>query len=319
MTNEKEKSFISAVVYIHNNGNIIKYFLDTIINWFPSEFENYEFIFVNDSSTDDSENIISEYIKHHDEHPEARGTFSIINMGRFQGVEASIQAGVDLSVGDFILEFDTVEIDYHVSLIKEIFIKALEEGNDIVLASPENTRRSKKIAYGLFNSFSNLYLPLAPKTFSVISRRAVNRVNAMSVLIPYRKALYAICNLSMAYVTYENCKVVKKRSILSQKERLNTIIDAVLLFTSFAFKISSFFAIAMSFFMLAAGIYVAVVYFQTKPVAGWAPLMGLVSAGFFGIFITFSIIIKYLDLLLKMVFKRQNYLVASVAKLRNRK
>ena len=307
---DKHKTFASVVIYVHNDAGIIQGFLEKVFCEIDALFEDYEFIFVNDHSTDAGVEVISEFVK-----DRPSGEFSLVNMGNFQGLETSMKAGVDLAIGDFIFEFDTAVVDYDVSLIKEVF-DMTGEGNDIVIASRKHAGVPSRAFHRLFNSFSSLNSPLSPRTFSVISRRAVNRVDSMATIIPYRKAQYASSNLNLEYIAYSNDRKMRKRSVRSKKERHSAVIDAVLLFTSISYKISLFLTFFMALFMVLSGVYVIVTYLTEGPVSGWAPIMGIASAGFFGVFIIFSIIIKYLDLLLKIAFRRQSYLISSVEKLK---
>ena len=50
----KEKNFVSAVVYVHNAEQRIESFLKNLINVMESNFEHSEIICVNDCSEDDS-------------------------------------------------------------------------------------------------------------------------------------------------------------------------------------------------------------------------------------------------------------------------
>ena len=50
----KEKNFVSAVVYVHNAENRIEEFLDVVIKTLESNFEHSEVICVNDCSDDKS-------------------------------------------------------------------------------------------------------------------------------------------------------------------------------------------------------------------------------------------------------------------------
>ena len=58
---------------------------------------------------------------------------TIINMGFSHGLEAAMNAGIDLSIGDFVFEFDSCYMDYDKSLIMDVYFKSLE-GYDIVSA-----------------------------------------------------------------------------------------------------------------------------------------------------------------------------------------
>ena len=101
MINNKEKNFISAVIYIHNNEKEIGNFLEKVNRKLSENFEKYEIICVDDHSTDNS---VKEIKKVADN---ISGTIvSIINMSYYQGIELTMNAGVDLSIGDFVYEFD---------------------------------------------------------------------------------------------------------------------------------------------------------------------------------------------------------------------
>ena len=50
----KEKNFVSAIIYVHNAEKRIESFLSTVINTLEANFDHSEIICVNDSSTDDS-------------------------------------------------------------------------------------------------------------------------------------------------------------------------------------------------------------------------------------------------------------------------
>ena len=130
-----------------------------------------------------------------------------------------------------------------------------------------------------------------------------------------RKALYATSGLKSGFITYDNSVKENYYSSEERKERINTATDTLIFFTNVAYKISLCFCAIMLIFMLIAGVYTIAVYLgQRKPVEGWTPLMGLMSAGFLGIFLVLAVIIKYLDVALKLLFQKQQYMVASIEK-----
>ena len=63
------------------------------------------------------------------------------------------------------------------------------------------------------------------------------------------------------------------------------------------------------------GIYIARDFFSNNPVAeGWMSTMGFMALGFFGIFVLLTIILKYLSVILNLIFKKQNYLISDIEK-----
>ena len=54
MINNKEKKFMSAVVYLHNDENQIEDFLTTVLEVFEKNYDKYEIILVDDASSDNT-------------------------------------------------------------------------------------------------------------------------------------------------------------------------------------------------------------------------------------------------------------------------
>ena len=307
----KDGNFVSAIIYVHRGNSNTECFLEMINRVFASNFRRYEIICINDEADEAANESIRVFKKRHED-----VIISIIHMGFQHGLEAAMNAGVDLSIGDFVFEFDSTYIDYEEKLIMDVYGKVLE-GYDIVSAVPPalGSKMTSRIFYSIYNHFSDAEYDLQTERFRIISRRAVNRVSAYGKTIPYRKAVYNSSGLEVAGIQYETTG--KKDGLkYEDTKRCNTALDALVIFTSFAYKFSMFLSVAMAVFMIISGFYTGVAYFgQNKPVEGWAPIMGLISLGFFSIFTVLTIIIKYLDILLRFVFKKHIYLISSIEKL----
>jgi dolichol-phosphate mannosyltransferase len=48
---------------------------------------------------------------------------------------------------------------------------------------------------------------------------------------------------------------------------------------------------------------------------GWASIICFLSFGFFGVFVLLTIILKYLSVIVNLIFRRQKYLVESIEKI----
>ncbi len=311
MISNKEKNFISAVVYVHNNEKEIGNFLEKINEKLNSNFEKYEIICVNDSSIDDS---VKEIKKVADN---INGTIvSIINMSYYQGIELSMNAGVDLAIGDFVYEFDNINIDYDLDTIIKVYQESLK-GFDIVSAKANKKERlTSRIFYKLYNKNSNSMYQIHTESFRILSRRAINRVKAMNKTIPYRKAIYANCGLKLNVIKYD---VVKDFNTKLNKEikdtRIGLAIDSIILFTDVSYKVAIFMSLFMMIVAIITGIYTIVVFLCGQPIAGWTTTMLLLSFAFFGIFAILTIMIKYLSILIDLIFKKQKYLIESIEKI----
>ncbi len=313
MNINKEKNFVSAVVYLYNNEDSIVYFVDALNQVLNDNFEKYEIIIVNDNSDDNATNKIKNWAKT----SQNSAMLSIINMSYFQGIEQCMNAGVELAIGDFVFEFDHQFIDYDTSLIMQTYFTSLQ-GFDIVSAKGKHTSISSSMFYKFYNKNSASQYKLDTESFRVLSRRAINRVNSLNKILPYRKAVYANSGLKIKTLTYtpqknKNSNYAKK----TVKKQQETAINSLILFTNLAHKISISFTVLMAAFTIAIGIYSIVVFLLGNPVEGYTTTMLVLSAGFFGMFTIMAIMMKYLSLLVDLVFKKQKYIIESIEKIVN--
>ncbi|MCF0143449.1 MAG: glycosyltransferase [Parasporobacterium sp.] len=304
----KEQNFISAVIYVHNNQSTLKEFLGYIGGYLKNKFSNYEIICVNDGSTDDSEAIIREAALSEEMN------LTLVNMGNVQGVEHSMNAGLDLAIGDFVLEFDSAVKTWPDDIIDQVYGK-MQEGADIVSACPDSRPRfTSRVFYAVFNKYANTRNPIGTEAFRLLSRRAVNRVSSMNRTQMYRKAVNANSALKQASVTFtptENANIEKALS----KERRSLAVDSLLLFTNVGYKVSLIITLVMLAFAFIVGVYTVIVFITGRPVEGWTPIMIFLSLGFFGLFAILTFCVKYLSLILNLNFKRRHYVVENVEKL----
>ncbi len=308
-TMNKEKNFVSAVVYLHNEENRITEFLKTLNSVLNEKFTTYEIICVNDKSADNTVKLIEEFCE-----KEKVKSLTVLDTSFFQGRENAMVAGVDLAVGDFVFEFECAGIDYDKELILSVYNKSLE-GNDIVFASSdEKAKFTSRMFYKLFNKFSGMQYKIKTQSFSIISRRGINRVKSMGVKTVYRKAVYASCGLKVSEINYKKTKDIKKQtSENSLKQEL--AINSLVLFTDIGYKASMFLSLMMAFVVMLTGIYTVVAYFTIQVQEGWPTTMLVTSFGFFGLFLILSIITKYLALILNLVFTKKQYTIESIKKI----
>ena len=307
----KEQNFVSAVIYVHNAEDRIERFLDMVVEVMERNFEHSEIICVNDSSEDGSLSIIRKVSK-----AAEKTSISVVNMSYYHGLELAMDAGMDLAIGDFVFEFDNTVADFNSSVIMEIYRHSLE-GYDIVSASPNRKERmSSRLFYRIFAKFAAVSYRMNTESFRVLSRRVINRVSSMNKTAPYRKALYANCGLKTDCIRYEvTGDWSKARDRKEQRYRMDLAADALILFTEVGYRFSMTMTVVMMLMSIFMTVYSLVTYFVIHPVEGWTTTILFLSVVFFGLFGILTIIVKYLQLLVDMVFKRKHYSFESIEKL----
>lgn len=308
----KEKNFISAVIYVHNAEERIEDFLRTVLQLLEERFEHSEIVCVNDHSEDNSVSVIKKISESVD-----NSTITVLNMSYYHGLEVAMNAGMDLAIGDFVLEFDSTVLDFEPEDIMRIYQKSLE-GFDIVSASPNQKQRmSSSLFYWVFNRFAHTTYKLNTERFRILSRRVINRISSMNKSVPYRKAVYANCGLKTCNIKYERKTGVPRDSADREeaKYRWDLAGDSLILFTELGYQFSVTMTVIMMCVAIAVAVYAVVIYLLSNPVAGWTTTIFFMSFAFFGLFGILSVIIKYLQILVDLVFKRKKYSFESIEKL----
>ena len=154
--------------------------LSKLNNW------RYELIFVNDCSTDQSEQILLEFQK--------KLSIKIINMSRNFGVAPCVLAGFRHSKGDAVVTIDS-DLQDPPELIQKL-VEEHEKGSEVV-----HTIRLKRLgetkikmiltflAYKIINYFSDISLPVNAGDFKLISRTALDKILELDEFRPYIRGL----------------------------------------------------------------------------------------------------------------------------------
>ena len=306
----KEKNFASAIIYVHNAENRIDVFLKTIIDVMEANFENSEIICVNDASDDKSLSVIKTTSVQ-----ATTTSISVINMSYFHGLELSMNAGVDMSIGDFVFEFDNTILDFDTSVVMDIYRRSLE-GYDIVCASADRTEKlTSRMFYKVFDRYTDLSYKMSTESFRVLSRRVIYRIDSMNKSVPYRKVVYANCGLKTDNMKYAVLDTVGYCNDRKEKHfRTNLAVNSLILFTEMGYSFAKTMTMLMMFMSVFMLFYSILIYTTSTPVAGWTTIILFLSVAFFGLFGILTIIIRYLQLLVDLVFKRKRYSVEGVEK-----
>lgn len=309
----KEKNFVSAVVYIHNNENETENFLKKLISCFQKRFDKSEIICVDDFSTDGSAEKIKEIAGDTDG---SCPNITILSMSYYHGNEVAMNIGIDLSIGDFVFEFDSIQWELSEDIIYNAYQKVLT-GYDIVsIGVSENTDWFSDGFYYLLNKHTTLPYKIGTEVFRVLSRRALNRIHDLNYSISYRKVNYAECGLSIIKDVEEiqRCRNCRKQDRQEKRYRWKLAIDALFKNTDIGLRYSIFLSVINLVLLVISLIFKMLYLLGLRLVNTDLTVIILLFIGFL-ITNLFTIVIRYQTIMVRNIYKRKHYSYKNIEKL----
>ena len=302
-----------SVVFSFRNeeGNIkelvnrINISLEKLTNW------NYELIFVNDDSTDNSESILLNLQKKY--------PIRIINMSRNFGVDPCVLAGFRNAKGDAIVYLHT-DLQDPPEIIPDL-IKKHEEGFDVVHTIRTKRKGESKfrmlvtrIAYLLINILSDINLPIEAGDYKLISRKALDKILNQREFRPYVRGLSVWVGFKQTFYKYERQARGSGKSKMSLLSK-GPVTDFITGITSYSLKplyIGIFFGFLSIIISVLLIIYALYLKFNNLAVPGSTSIIIAVSF-FSGILLfTLGVIGIYLARIFEQTKGRDQYVIKEI-------
>ena len=303
---------LSVVFSFRNEEGNIQELVERVHNSLKKSSNwKYELIFVNDDSTDKSENLL---LKLQKDYP-----IKIINMSRNFGVDPCVLAGFRHATGEAVVYLHT-DLQDPPELIPDM-LKKYEEGFDVV-----HTIRTKrkgegkfrmfvtKIAYYLINILSDINLPIEAGDYKLISKKALEKILNQKEFRPYVRGLSVWVGFKQAYLNYER----QARGAGESKMPLlsaGPITDFINGITSYSLKplyigiFFGFFSIFVSFILI---IYALFLKFNDLAIPGATSI--IIAISFFSGILLFTLGIMgiYLARIFEQTKGRDQYVIKEI-------
>lgn len=273
-------SLISIIVPCYNEEESLPLFYDVIVkqaelmkNKFDTDFE---FIFVNDGSRDNTLDIIKS-LSQKDER------VKYISFSRNFGKEAAMYAGMKSARGDFTAIMDA-DLQDPPSLLEEMYRYITEENYDCV-ATRRTTRKGEpairsffaRCFYKLINKISKANIVDGARDFRLMTRQMVGAILEMTEYNRFSKGIFGWVGFETKWLEYENTKRVAGETKWSFWKLFLYSLDGIIAFSTVPLAISSVigFLLCIVAFVLIITIIVKTLLFG-DPVAGYPSLVCII-------------------------------------------
>ena len=303
--------FISVIVPCFNEENAIFDFYEEtthILDNFSNNEINYEFIFVDDGSSDNTLSNIKTLSKQDN-------NVKFISFSRNFGKESALYAGLVNSSGDYVVIMD-VDLQDPPSLLPEM-ISILEDSDFDCVATRRVSRKGEPIIRSFFArlfyklmSFSDVDLVDGARDYRMMKRQVVNSVLELNEYNRFSKGIFQWVGFKNKWLEYENIERINGETSWSFWSLFKYSIKAIVAFTTLPLSISTFMGILCS---IISFILIGVVVFKNlvfgDAVQGWTSLICVILL-LGGIqLLSIGILGKYLEKTYIETKKRPIYLV----------
>ena len=261
------KKLLTVIVPCYNEESSLPFFYEKIDEVSKKmKYLNFEFLFVNDGSSDETINIIKDYEK-----KDSRVKY--ISFSRNFGKEAAIYAGLENSKGDYVTLMDA-DLQDPPELLEKMYNIITEEGYDCV-GTRRSTRKGEprirsffaRKFYKIINKISKVEMVDGARDYRLMTRQMVDAIISLKEFNRYSKGLFSFVGFKTKWLEYENIERVAGKTKWSFWKLFVYAIDGICAFSTvplvlaiifgLLFQLTSFILLVIIIINLITKVYVS--------------------------------------------------------------
>ena len=269
---------ISIIVPCYNEEQALPLFYEELEKNISKFNENVEFeiLFVNDGSKDNTLNIIKELSS-------KESKIKYISFSRNFGKESAIYAGLENASGDYITIMDA-DLQDPPALLEKMYNYIKNENYDAV-----GTRRVdrkgepiirsffSKMFYKIINNLTSFENVDGARDFVFMKRKVANAIISLKEYNRYSKGLFGFVGFNVKWIEYENIQRVAGQTKWSFWKLTKYALEAITAFSTTPLIISSVLGLV---FCIISFLLIIAIIFKTlilgDPTSGWPSLVCII-------------------------------------------
>ena len=271
---------LSLIVPCYNEeGNVENFFNEVNKVFNENNISDYEFVFVNDGSSDKTfKKLQSLYENNKEMHH-----LKILSFSRNFGKESAIYAGLTKATGEFVCLIDA-DLQQRPEVVVEM-LKHMEndEELDCVTAYQKKRKENKIIScvkslfYKIINKVSDVEFVNGASDFRLFKRQMVHAILQMTEFHRFSKGLFSYVGFNTKYIPYQVAERENGESKWNFKSLFKYALEGIFSFSTVPLKLATFIGFIFSFCSI---LYLLVVLIQKLSfgidVPGYATIVILV-------------------------------------------
>ena len=270
---------LSLVVPCYNEeGNVEAFYAEVTRVFAENGVADYEFVFVNDGSRDQTYRKLKGLFA---EHPES--AIKVVSFSRNFGKESAIYAGLQKSSGDLVCLIDA-DLQQRPEVVVEMLRHMAEDEElDCVTAYQAARKENKLISsvksafYKIINKISDVEFVNGASDFRLLKRSMVDAILQMTEFHRFSKGLFSYVGFNTKYIPYEVMERESGESKWNVRSLFKYALEGIFAFSTMPLKLATivgFFCSFCSLLYLLVGLVQKLAFGINVP--GYATLVILV-------------------------------------------
>jgi glycosyltransferase involved in cell wall biosynthesis len=263
---------ISVIIPVYNEEFNIPLLFERVTKSLSSFENNYELIFINDGSRDNSILLVKDLASKH-------SFVKYIDFSRNFGHQVAVTAGIEHSVGKNIVIIDA-DLQDPPELIPEMYQK-MQQGFEVVYARRRKRegesfmkKFTAKMFYRILSKVTSVKIPVDTGDFRIINRKIVDVLKQMPEKQKFLRGQIAWIGFNQTYIEYDRSERNAGDTGYPYKKMIQFALDGITSFSNLPLKFATFLGFIVSGITFLMAIYALYSRFISKNyVPGWTSLM----------------------------------------------
>jgi len=313
-----DKILCSVIVPMYNEEEVVRETYKRLTGVMEGIGENYEIIFINDGSRDNTRAILSEICKKDKK-------IKMIDFARNFGHQIAITAGMDYARGECMVIIDG-DLQDPPELIPDM-IKIWRDGYDVVYGKRKSRRGetffkkfTAKAYYRILRSLTNVDIPVDTGDFRLIDRKVCEALKQLPERSRYVRGLVSWVGFKQTAIEFERKERFAGETKYPLKKMLKLAMDGIMSFSYKPLKLASYIGSILSAisFLYLIIVVIQKLFFPETAQTGWASLIA-VSLFFNGIILLMlGIIGEYIGRIYEEAKGRPLYIINELLNMEDR-
>ncbi len=277
MNNEQQSFLLSLVVPVYFEEECIAQFISEATTELEKHQLNYEIVFVDDGSEDQTVSIIQEHIKQN-------SRIRLIEFSYNHGKASAVTAAITYAKGDYILYMDPDLQDPPDEIIR--FVNKIQEGYDLVFGTRQEkkdtfiNRMMSSIFWLTLDSLTGLNLPRPLAVMRIFSRRFADEFLKYGEANRFIEGLFMQVGMNWTQIEIPQRERFAGKSKFNFRRKMELAFNAIFDYSDLPLKLATRFGavlVAASVFF-GTSLFIARFFMEFK--LGWPSLFLMLMFGF---------------------------------------